>query len=73
MGRQAVDLYHRMPLNLRTDITYISVLNACSHAGVIGDAYSIFKSVSRTTTKMITAMVCPPYFCFFFNQKEILY
>ena len=65
MGRQAVDLYHRMPLNLRTDITYISVLNACSRAGVIGDAYSIFKSV--------TAMVCPPYFCFFFSQKEILY
>ncbi|CAF1590383.1 unnamed protein product, partial [Didymodactylos carnosus] len=57
MGSSAVDLYRRMPVDMRNEIIHICVLNACSHSGLIEEARSIFRDLSPKTTKITTAMV----------------
>jgi len=56
-GKQAVDLYHRMPQEYIDEITHVCVLNACSHAGLVDDARQIFDNISHPTAKIITTMV----------------
>lgn len=72
-GSQAVDLYTRMPEQMRNEITHVCVLNACSHSGLLKEARSIFEKVFPKTTNITTAMVSrsdlPPQeneFLFFF-------
>ncbi|CAF4857310.1 unnamed protein product, partial [Rotaria socialis] len=57
MGTQAVELYRKMPNNLRDHISHICVLNACSHAGLLHEARTIFNEVSLKTESIITTMV----------------
>ncbi|CAF3777532.1 unnamed protein product [Rotaria sp. Silwood1] len=57
MGLEAVDLYRKMPNHLRNEVTYVCVLNACSHSGLLDQAHSIFNEISQKSKKIIAAMV----------------
>lgn len=58
MGLEAIQLYRTMPNNLRDEVSHICVLNACSHSGLLHEAYSIFNEISNKTEKINTTMVC---------------
>ena len=57
MGYEALDLYQRISPNSRDEISHISVLNACSHAGLVDEARSIFAAIESKTEKIVTVMV----------------
>ncbi|CAF3989148.1 unnamed protein product, partial [Rotaria sordida] len=57
MGLEAVDLYRKMPDHLRNEITYVCVLNACSHSGLLNEARSIFNEISQKSKQIIAAMI----------------
>ncbi|CAM4770811.1 unnamed protein product [Rotaria magnacalcarata] len=57
MGIEAVKLFHQMPKELINDITYTSVLNACSHSGLVDAARSIFNNIQTKTDIIYTAMI----------------
>ncbi|CAF2067320.1 unnamed protein product, partial [Rotaria magnacalcarata] len=57
MGSQAAELYREMPNNLRNQVSQICVLNACSHAGLLHEARTIFNEISSKTESIITTMV----------------
>jgi len=57
MGMDAVDLFRRIPNGIANEFTYLVVLNACSHSGLVDVARSIFHSIPRKTDKIYTAMV----------------
>jgi pentatricopeptide repeat protein len=58
MGLESVDLYRKMPTNLRDEVTHICVLNACSHSGLLNEAYCIFNEISDKTKNIYNTMVC---------------
>ncbi|CAF1152611.1 unnamed protein product [Rotaria sordida] len=57
MGLEAVDLYRKMPHHLRNEVTYVCVLNGCSHSGLLDEAHSIFNESSQKNKQVITTMV----------------
>ena len=57
MAIQAIQLFHQMPSNLILEPTYVCVLNACSHAGLVDEARSIFSKINNKTEKIYTTMV----------------
>jgi len=57
MGLEAIELYHQMPSELINEVTYICVLNACSHSGLIDEARSIFRNIPIKTTSIYCTMV----------------
>lgn len=57
MGPEAVKLYRQMPPALRNSVTDICILNACSHAGLVDEARSIFSQISNKTERIVTNMV----------------
>jgi pentatricopeptide repeat protein len=57
MGTQAIELYRQMPEGFVDEVTYISVLNACSHSGLCEEARLIFKNIQNKTVKIHTTMV----------------
>jgi pentatricopeptide repeat protein len=57
MGVEAIDLYRKMPENQRNPITHVCVLSACSHAGLVDQARSIFSQIEQKTDQVITTMV----------------
>lgn len=47
-GNEALDLYDQMKDSIKPDhVTFVSVLSACSHAGLITQGWEIFRSMSR--------------------------
>ena len=58
MGADAIDVYRQMPANIRDEVSHICVMNACSHAGLVDEARTIFNTVGRKTEKIIGTMVC---------------
>lgn len=57
MGYDALELYYRMPSEMIDEKTYVCILNACSHSGLVNEARSIFSTI-RTKNKFIyTTMV----------------
>ena len=62
MGLEAIDLYRQIPNYLHNEVSYICVLNACSHSGLLDQARSIFNEIWNKTEKITTTMV----FAFFF-------
>ncbi|CAF3688864.1 unnamed protein product, partial [Rotaria socialis] len=72
MGTQAVELYRKMPNNLRDHISHICVLNACSHAGLLHEARTIFNEVSLKTESIITTMVDCLSRLFMFDEAQKL-
>ncbi len=57
MGLQAIELYRKMPSELIDEVTYICVLNACSHSGLIHEARSIFRNIETKTDQIYGTMV----------------
>ncbi|CAF0902753.1 unnamed protein product [Adineta steineri] len=73
MGLEAIDLYRKMPNNLRNEISYICILNACSHSGLLDEAYSIFNEISHKTQQVITTMVdCLSRLFLFDEAKQLI-
>ena len=58
MGTEAIELYHQTPQQLINGSTYVCVLNACSHSGLVDQARSIFSKIPMKTDKIYTTMVC---------------
>ena len=57
MGLLGVELFYKMPSILIAEETYVCVLQACSHAGLINEAQVIFNTINEKTEKIYTAMV----------------
>ncbi|CAF1617004.1 unnamed protein product [Rotaria magnacalcarata] len=72
MGSQAVELYREMPNNLRNHVSQICVLNACSHAGLLHEARTIFNEISLKTESIITTMVDCLSRLFMFDEAQKL-
>ncbi|CAM4874093.1 unnamed protein product [Rotaria socialis] len=72
MGTQAVELYRKMPNNLRDHISHICVLNACSHAGLLHEARTIFNEISLKAESIITTMVDCLSRLFMFDEAQKL-
>ena len=56
-GIQAIELYHQMSKELINEVTYICVLNACSHSGLVNEARAIFENISNKTERIYTTIV----------------
>ena len=59
MGLEAIELFKKTPVNLLDNVTYICVLNACSHSGLVKQAEKIFEEIpmDQRTEHVYTAMV----------------
>lgn len=57
MGVEAVESYRKIPVNLRNSVSVVCVLNACSHAGLIDEAQTIYRETSTKTKQIVTVMV----------------
>ncbi|CAF3445944.1 unnamed protein product [Rotaria socialis] len=57
MGVEAVKLFHQMPKEFINDLTYVCVLNACSHSGLVDVARSIFNNIQKKTEIIYTTMI----------------
>ncbi|CAF1144239.1 unnamed protein product [Rotaria magnacalcarata] len=72
LGTQAVELYREMPNNLRNHISHICVLNACSHAGLLHEARTIFNEISLKTQSLNNTMVDCLSRLFMFDEAQKL-
>jgi pentatricopeptide repeat protein len=57
MGIQAIELFRQMPSQFIDNVTYICILNACSHSGLVEEARSIFTNIQIKTEKIYSTMV----------------
>lgn len=57
MGVQAIELFRLMPSEFIDESAYVSVINACSHAGLVDEARLIFSNVQNKTDKIYATMV----------------
>ena len=57
MGLEAVELYRRVPPDLRNSVSDVCVLNACSHSGLVEQAQSIFDQITNKTEHIVATMV----------------
>jgi pentatricopeptide repeat protein len=65
MGIQAIELYRQIPKEFLDEVTYICILNACSHSGLVDQARSIFENIQIKTEIIFTTMVYKIFlFCF---------
>ena len=62
MGSAAVELFHQMPEVLHDERTYVCVLNACSHSGLVASARLIFDRIENKTERIVTTMVSTLFF-----------
>ena len=58
-GGQAMELFNRIPLEMIDEWTYVCVLVACSHSGLIDEGEKIFNTIpqEKKTEKIYTSMV----------------
>ena len=58
-GKEAIELFNRIPLEMINESIYICVLNACSHSGLIEEGEKIFNMIpdQQRTEKIYTSMV----------------
>ncbi|CAF2899094.1 unnamed protein product [Rotaria sp. Silwood2] len=71
-GTQAIELYHQMPHEFINEVTYICVLNACSHSGLVNEARLIFKNIEIKTERIYSTMVDCLSRAFYFEEAEEL-
>ncbi len=64
MGNQAIELFRQMPSELINEVTYVCVLNGCSHSGLVDEARSIFKNIQTKTEYTYVTMVNHIYFSY---------
>ncbi|CAF0925904.1 unnamed protein product [Adineta steineri] len=57
MAMEAIELFNKIPEEFILEETYVSILNACSHAGLVDQARSIFNNINNKTDKIYTTMV----------------
>lgn len=57
MGVQAIELYRQIPTEYFNEVADICVLNACSHAGLVAEARSIFQTIEIKTESIYCTMV----------------
>ena len=57
MGSQAIEVYRQMPKKYIDEATYVCVLNACSHSGLVDEARSIFTNIPTKNGKIYCTMV----------------
>ncbi|CAF1456564.1 unnamed protein product [Adineta ricciae] len=57
MGMQALELFSHMPKQFIHEVTYICILNACSHSGLVDEARSIFQKIESKTPTVWTTMI----------------
>jgi pentatricopeptide repeat protein len=57
MGIQAIELFRQIPSEFINVVTNVSVLNACSHSGLVDQARSIFNNIEDKTEHIYTTMV----------------
>jgi pentatricopeptide repeat protein len=57
MGLEAVELFSKIPKKMLNERTYICVLNACSHSGLVDQAKKIFENIPDKTEFIYTTMV----------------
>ena len=57
MVSQAIGVYRQMPKEYVGEATYVCVLNACSHSGLVDEARSIFSNIPIKTNMIYTTMV----------------
>ncbi|CAF3656312.1 unnamed protein product [Rotaria sp. Silwood1] len=72
MGIEAIKLFDKMPRELIFEETYVCVLNACSHSGLVDHARSIFFNIINKTEKIYTTMVDCLSRAFLFEEAQIL-
>ncbi|UJR29305.1 hypothetical protein I4U23_010519 [Adineta vaga] len=73
MGLKAVKLFDQVPQSLIGDSTYVSVLNACSHSGLVDKARSIFTNIEMKTEKnYITMIDCLSRGSFFDEAQQLI-
>jgi hypothetical protein len=68
MGLEAVELYRRMPPDLRNSVSDVCVLTACSHSGLVEQAQSIFDQISNKSEHIVTTMVSATSLMMFAND-----
>lgn len=57
IGVQAIELYRQMSKELIDEVTYVCVLNACSHSELVDEARSIFQNIQIKTGTIYCTMV----------------
>jgi pentatricopeptide repeat protein len=57
MGFEAVELFSQIPLKMLNERTFICVLNACAHSGLVDQAKQIFENIPNKTEFIFTTMV----------------
>ena len=57
-GAEAIGIYRKIPEHVRDAVSHGSVLNACSHSGMIPEARSIFNQIETKSNIIFTTMVC---------------
>ena len=59
MGKEAIELFNRIPTEMINNWVYVCVLNACSHSGLIEEAEKIFNMIpqEKRTGQIYTSMV----------------
>ncbi|CAF4212886.1 unnamed protein product [Rotaria magnacalcarata] len=72
MGLQSIELYYQMPKELINEATYICVLNACSHSGLVNEALSIFKTIEIETQRIYTTIIDCLSRALFFEEAQKL-
>jgi pentatricopeptide repeat protein len=61
MATQALELFCKIPSKYLKESTYVCVLNACSHSGLVNQARSIFNHIQIKTEKIYCTMVSKFY------------
>jgi pentatricopeptide repeat protein len=58
-GKEAIELFNKIPLEMIDNWIYVCVLNACSHSGLIEEGEKIFNMIphKQRTEKIYTSMV----------------
>ena len=65
LGTQAIEPFKQTPSKLLDEVIYICVLNACSHAGLVDEARTIFHSIPVKNEKIYVTMVNMNYYPIF--------
>ena len=58
MGYEAIHIYEQIPEDMHDLISYVCILNACSHSGLVDPARKIFKKIPKKNEIIVTSMVC---------------
>ncbi|CAF1675051.1 unnamed protein product [Adineta ricciae] len=72
MGHDALELYYQMPSEMIVEKTYVCILNACSHSGLVEEARSIFSKIPKKDEWIYTAMIDCLCRSFIFDEAKQL-